>query len=152
MLHLHDQNLTFHILIRPIQVCSRKVFLLTLYHILKRFQYALPDGVRCELIDGVMYEFNAPTLVHQSIISDISAQMSICAEGHDQRRYMRSGLQQDPRLIKLVPEIAKAGTVHLLNSPCFNSSVKLDHEISIYRSLFITSASPAATPLRGPTA
>ena len=45
--------------------------------------YALPDGVRCELIDGVMYEFNAPTLVHQSIISDISAQMSICADDHD---------------------------------------------------------------------
>ncbi len=30
-----------------------------------------------------MYEFNAPTLVHQSIISDISAQMSICADDHD---------------------------------------------------------------------
>lgn len=36
-----------------------------MYHIQKRFQYALPDGVRCELIDGVMYEFNAPTLVQK---------------------------------------------------------------------------------------
>lgn len=44
--------------------------------------YALPDGVRCELIDGVLYEFNAPTLVHQSIIVRIANQMTPCADDH----------------------------------------------------------------------
>ena len=36
--------------------------------------YALPDDRRCELIDGVLYDINAPTLLHQDIIFTVHRQ------------------------------------------------------------------------------
>ncbi|MCC8168428.1 MAG: Uma2 family endonuclease [Clostridiales bacterium] len=38
--------------------------------------YALPDGVRMELIDGVLYDMTAaPSYIHQSILGDIYMQL-----------------------------------------------------------------------------
>ena len=44
--------------------------------------YALPDGVRAELIDGVIYELSAPSLEHQSIVLEIAVQLRQCADEH----------------------------------------------------------------------
>jgi Uma2 family endonuclease len=38
--------------------------------------YALPDGQRAELIDGVFYDMSAPAYVHQQIIEEIVFQIS----------------------------------------------------------------------------
>ena len=35
--------------------------------------YALPDGVRAELIDGVIYDMATPTISHQRLLVDFSA-------------------------------------------------------------------------------
>ena len=45
--------------------------------------YALPDGIRAELIDGILYQFNAPSLVHQTIVFEIARQLDACAAEHD---------------------------------------------------------------------
>lgn len=45
--------------------------------------YALPDGIRVELIDGILYQFNAPSLVHQTIVFEIARQLDTCAAEHD---------------------------------------------------------------------
>lgn len=34
--------------------------------------YAIPDGIRVELIDGKIYDLSAPSLIHQSILGDIA--------------------------------------------------------------------------------
>ena len=46
--------------------------------------YALPDEVRVELIDGVIYYMTAPTTVHQIIAGDIHNQLWNCVEEHDE--------------------------------------------------------------------
>lgn len=33
--------------------------------------YAIPDGMRVELIDGVIYDLSAPTVTHQMLVGDI---------------------------------------------------------------------------------
>ena len=45
--------------------------------------YALPDGVRAELIDGVLYEFNAPSLIHQTVVFQVAKKLDVCAESHN---------------------------------------------------------------------
>ena len=44
--------------------------------------YALPEGVRAELIDGVFYEFSAPSLIHQTIVFETAKQLDRCAASH----------------------------------------------------------------------
>ncbi len=44
--------------------------------------YALPDGVRVELIDGVFYDMAAPTSVHQSLAGKIFAALDQFVEGN----------------------------------------------------------------------
>ena len=45
--------------------------------------YAIPDGIRVELIDGVIYDFfGAPTLIHQSIIGVIYAKLLAHVTAH----------------------------------------------------------------------
>lgn len=45
--------------------------------------YALPDDVRVELIDGVIYDMTAPTRTHQTIAFRICMQLTECIEKHD---------------------------------------------------------------------
>ena len=45
--------------------------------------YALPDDIRVELIDGVIYLMTAPTAAHQMIAGDVFRQLWDCAEEHD---------------------------------------------------------------------
>lgn len=37
--------------------------------------YALPEDVRAELIDGILYYFSAPTTIHQEIVGNLFAQL-----------------------------------------------------------------------------
>ena len=52
--------------------------------------YALPDDVRAELIDGVIYDMTAPTFRHQSIALDIAVQIMPCVEKHENCRVVIS--------------------------------------------------------------
>ena len=45
--------------------------------------YALPDDHRAELIDGVLYDMTSPTTTHQTIALQISYQLLLQSEGHD---------------------------------------------------------------------
>ena len=45
--------------------------------------YALPDERRVELIDGVIYDMNAPTSEHQMIAGEVFHQLMICAEKYE---------------------------------------------------------------------
>ena len=45
--------------------------------------YALPDDKRVELIDGVIYDMDAPTIFHQVIVGEIYYQLSNCADEHE---------------------------------------------------------------------
>lgn len=45
--------------------------------------YALPDDVRVELIDGVMYDLAAPTDTHQLILMRLWREFDICIEEHE---------------------------------------------------------------------
>lgn len=42
--------------------------------------HALPDDMKVELIDGVFYELNAPTVDHQTIILEIAYQLRSCED------------------------------------------------------------------------
>ena len=42
----------------------------------------LPDGVRVELIDGVLYQFSAPKLNHQTILFEVAKTLDDCARTH----------------------------------------------------------------------
>jgi len=42
----------------------------------------LPDGVRVELIDGVLYQFSAPRVTHQRIVFMLAKQLDDCAASH----------------------------------------------------------------------
>ena len=44
--------------------------------------YALPDDVRAELIDGVLYEMAAPTFIHQDILLNLGLQFKLCMQAH----------------------------------------------------------------------
>ncbi len=44
--------------------------------------YALPDGVRVELIDGVFYDMGAPSVIHQKILGELHLLFRECAEAH----------------------------------------------------------------------
>ncbi len=46
--------------------------------------YALPDEIRVELIDGVIYYLTAPTLPHQIIAGEVYRQLWDCVEEHDE--------------------------------------------------------------------
>lgn len=46
--------------------------------------YALPDEIRVELIDGVIYYMTAPTLPHQIIAGEVYRQLWDCVEEHDE--------------------------------------------------------------------
>ena len=46
--------------------------------------YALPDEIRVELIDGVIYYMTAPTLTHQIIAGEVYRQLWDCVEEHDE--------------------------------------------------------------------
>ena len=37
--------------------------------------YAIPEDVRAELIDGVIYDMSAPTIIHQKISLEISVRL-----------------------------------------------------------------------------
>ena len=45
--------------------------------------YALPDEVRCELIDGVIYDMASPTQLHQGILGEIYVQLHECMRKHE---------------------------------------------------------------------
>ena len=45
--------------------------------------YALPDDRRVELIDGVLYDMDGPSIPHQIIAGEIFYQLMNCAEEHD---------------------------------------------------------------------
>ncbi len=45
--------------------------------------YAIPDERRVELIDGVIYDMSAPSLLHQRILAQLFLQFEACAEEHD---------------------------------------------------------------------
>ena len=40
---------------------------------------SLPEGVRVELIDGVLYQFNSPSLKHQTLVLEIATRLNQCA-------------------------------------------------------------------------
>ena len=42
-----------------------------------------PEDQRCELIDGVVYDMAAPTIVHQDILLEIAIQLRTCIEKHE---------------------------------------------------------------------
>ena len=44
--------------------------------------YALPDERRVELIDGVIYDMAAPSLLHQKILGELHLQFRACADAH----------------------------------------------------------------------
>ena len=44
--------------------------------------YALPDDVRAELIDGVLYDMATPTFVHQDILRNLVFQLEMCMQAH----------------------------------------------------------------------
>ncbi len=44
--------------------------------------YALPDDVRAELIDGVLYDMAAPTFIHQDILLNLGVQFKLCMQAH----------------------------------------------------------------------
>ena len=44
--------------------------------------YALPDDVRAELIDGVLYDMAMPTFVHQDILRNLVFQLEMCMQAH----------------------------------------------------------------------
>ncbi|MDO4869478.1 MAG: Uma2 family endonuclease [Bacillota bacterium] len=44
----------------------------------------LPDDVRVELIDGVIYDMAAPLVVHQLVVSEIVVQLRNCMEEHEE--------------------------------------------------------------------
>ena len=44
--------------------------------------YALPDDIRVELIDGVIYDMGAPTKVHQLLIGGLFLEFSKCISEH----------------------------------------------------------------------
>lgn len=44
---------------------------------------ALPDGVRMELIDGILYDLASPTTVHQTMILQVSMQISSILDSSD---------------------------------------------------------------------
>lgn len=45
--------------------------------------YALPDDIRVELIDGVIYDMAAPSGIHQTIDAEIWARFRECIKKHD---------------------------------------------------------------------
>ena len=45
--------------------------------------YALPDERRVELIDGVIYDMAAPSVIHQKILALLFLQFESCAAGHE---------------------------------------------------------------------
>ena len=45
--------------------------------------YSLPDDIRVELIDGVIYNLAAPSLTHQVITAQLWMQLFQCAQKHD---------------------------------------------------------------------
>jgi Uma2 family endonuclease len=47
--------------------------------------YALPDDVRAELIDGVIYYMTAPRRIHQEILGQLYLEFSGCIEKHNKR-------------------------------------------------------------------
>ena len=44
--------------------------------------YAIPDERRVELIDGVIYDMAAPSVLHQKILGQLYLQFQACAEAH----------------------------------------------------------------------
>lgn len=44
--------------------------------------YALPDDVRAELIDGVLYDMATPTFIHQDILLNLGIQLTQCIQAH----------------------------------------------------------------------
>ncbi len=44
--------------------------------------YAIPDDRRVELIDGVIYDMAAPSLLHQKILGQLYLQFQACADAH----------------------------------------------------------------------
>ena len=44
--------------------------------------YAIPDERRVELIDGVIYDMSAPSLLHQKILGQLYLQFQVCADAH----------------------------------------------------------------------
>ena len=47
--------------------------------------YALPDNIRCELIDGYFYDMASPSDVHQVLIGEMYVQFYQCAAAHPER-------------------------------------------------------------------
>lgn len=45
--------------------------------------YAIPDERRVELIDGVIYDMSAPSLLHQKILAQLHLQFEACIEKHE---------------------------------------------------------------------
>ena len=44
--------------------------------------YRIPDERRVELIDGVIYDMSAPSLLHQAILGQLYLQFQACADAH----------------------------------------------------------------------
>ena len=45
--------------------------------------YAIPDERRVELIDGVIYDMSAPSILHQRILGELHLQFRACIAAHD---------------------------------------------------------------------
>lgn len=47
--------------------------------------YSLPDNVRAELIDGVLYDMTAPMRIHQEILGQLYLEFAACIEKHNKK-------------------------------------------------------------------
>ena len=47
--------------------------------------YSLPDDVRVELIDGVLYDMTAPLRIHQEILGQLHLEFASCIAKHNER-------------------------------------------------------------------
>lgn len=47
--------------------------------------YDLPDNVRAELIDGVLYDMTAPARIHQEILGQLHLEFAACIDKHNKK-------------------------------------------------------------------
>ena len=63
--------------------------------------YSLPDDVRAELIDGVIYDMTAPRRIHQEILGQLYLEFAACIDKHNKKHGARCKVYFAPVDVRL---------------------------------------------------
>ena len=83
--------------------------------------YALPDDMKAELIDGVIYDLSAPKTYHQFISGEIRAQLGQCIRSHGKKCMVFESvavqLDCDEKTL-LIPDVVLVCDMDKVNERC----------------------------------